>query len=85
MTTTSSPKDPQATLRGAVKRVEEQLAIGESPPALTAAWNALVEVLALGPGPKLRECPACGEMGMFDATRCGHCWARLAPVATPSL
>jgi hypothetical protein len=48
--------------------------------ALRAAWNELVQVLALGPAPLTRECPSCHAVGMRDASRCGQCWATLAPL-----
>jgi hypothetical protein len=25
----------------------------------------------------MRECPECGHQGLFEATRCGHCWTKL--------
>ena len=48
---------------------------------LRVRWAKLVALLALGPPRALRECPNCKHVGMFEATRCGHCWAKL-PVAT---
>lgn len=81
MTMTSSTilRDPRDRLRGAVARVEEQLAMGDCSPTLRAAWTALIDALALGPDPQLRECPSCGAIGMLAATRCGHCWIALSP------
>ena len=52
--------------------------------ALLASWAELVEFLALGPAPELRACPFCGGMGMRVATRCGTCWRKLAPPASPA-
>ena len=54
---------------------------GQGPPhgVLRAAWADLVDQLALGPEPELRECPFCQHVGMRAATRCGHCWKRLTP------
>jgi hypothetical protein len=46
---------------------------------LRASWGKLVEVLALGPAPELRDCPHCGTTGMRAAIRCGKCWAKLVP------
>jgi hypothetical protein len=46
---------------------------------LRSSWGKLVEVLALGPAPELRDCPHCGTTGMRAATRCGKCWAKLVP------
>jgi len=48
---------------------------------LRVQWAKLVALLALGPPRALRECPFCKHLGMFEATRCGHCWAKL-PAAT---
>lgn len=48
--------------------------------ALERHWGALVEFLALGPAPELRECPRCGVSGMRAATRCGSCWAVIEPL-----
>ena len=44
-----------------------------------ARWAELVELLGLQPARVLRACPICQHVGMFEATRCGHCWAKLAP------
>ena len=44
---------------------------------LRSAWAKLVELLALGPAPDLRECPVCMRIGMREATRCGYCWSSL--------
>ena len=83
MTTASNRalRDPRDTLRGAVARVGEQLAMGNPSPGLLAAWTALVDALALGSAPELRECPSCGNTGMRAATRCGYCWVALIPPA----
>ena len=48
--------------------------------ALTAAWKDLVDELALGPEPEVRECPACHRICMRDATACGHCFRLLPPL-----
>lgn len=50
---------------------------------LPEAWAELVKILALGPEPRLRDCPRCGEVGMSDATLCLHCWSRLPAAAKP--
>jgi hypothetical protein len=47
---------------------------------LTSSWARLVQALALGPAPELRECPFCNHVGMCDATMCGYCWAKLPPL-----
>ena len=41
----------------------------------------LVDSLALGPAPEMRECPVCKHRGLRAATRCGFCWTALAPLA----
>jgi hypothetical protein len=53
---------------------------GADPTALLASWAKLVEFLALGPAPELRECPSCGSIGMRAARSCGFCWTKLAPL-----
>ena len=67
-------------LRAIVAAIDHEIAQAPPPPALRAAWAELVEVLALGPAPQTRECPACHTIGMRAASRCGHCWAALAPI-----
>lgn len=64
-------------LRSIVARIEEDIA--QTPPsaALRSAWTELVGVLALGPAPETRECPACHAIGMRAASRCGQCWIAL--------
>lgn len=74
-------RDPRDVARDAMVRVEEQLALTTTSPALKEAWAALVGALALGPAPELRDCPACGKSGMRAATRCGYCWVALTPPA----
>jgi hypothetical protein len=46
---------------------------------LRTRWLELVTLLALEPARVLRACPACKHVGMFEASRCGHCWATLPP------
>jgi hypothetical protein len=46
---------------------------------LVGSWARLVDFLALGAAPELRDCPHCGVAGMRAATRCGHCWKKLIP------
>lgn len=46
---------------------------------LLASWADLVDELALGPEPEVRECPVCKHVGMRAATLCGHCWTKLSP------
>ena len=47
---------------------------------IRSSWAELVELLALGPAPEVRECPVCQRIGMRDATRCGYCWTTLSPL-----
>lgn len=49
---------------------------------LESAWAALVEELSSSTShaPLQRVCPSCGHSGMRDATRCGYCWEKLAPL-----
>jgi hypothetical protein len=55
---------------------------------LRSFWGELVTLLALPANHELRECPSCHQMAMRAATRCGHCWTKLAklvpPAATPT-
>ncbi len=82
-----TPDPLRTALRTAVAAVERALTRLPASPAeptgapgdLATAWHELVELLALGPEPEYRECPACGATVMRDATVCGHCWAKLAP------
>lgn len=45
-----------------------------------SSWAGLVELLAVGPAPEVRECPVCQRVGMRDAERCGYCWTTLSPL-----
>ena len=79
----------RSVLRAAVAEVGRFIAHLPSADAggdrgLAASWAALVKLLALGREPLLRDCPRCGQVGMRDATRCGHCWLAL-PRLDPQL
>ena len=68
-------------LRALMEAVEKEmnpthLQAGETP--LGIAWKRVVEMLDLGPEPKMRTCPACKHPCMIGAARCGHCWSTLA-------
>lgn len=65
------------TLRTLVSVIESELADAAPADALRVAWAQMVEILALGPAPELRECPICGGIGMRAATRCMYCWSTL--------
>ena len=78
----------QDGLRGFVEGVEHDVALlSKSPSAQDAegvarvvrSWGKLVDFLALGPAPELRNCPHCGAVGMRAATLCGTCWSKLVP------
>lgn len=68
-----------ANLRSLVTVIEGELASTAPPDKLRVAWAQMVEALALGAAPDLRECPNCRELCMRAATRCVHCWSRLSP------
>ena len=65
------------TLRNLVSVIESELTSTAPGSALRVAWGQVVEILALGPAPELRECPSCGGSGMRTATRCMYCWSAL--------
>jgi hypothetical protein len=48
---------------------------------LRDSWSAFVDLLALPTPAQLRRCPACKNVGMRAATRCGYCWTTLVPPA----
>jgi hypothetical protein len=80
-------ENERAVLRTVVSDIERELSClaREASPAehrsaigaLTASWARLVELMALGLAPELRQCQHCGGRGMRAATRCGHCWSAL--------
>jgi hypothetical protein len=51
---------------------------------LMASWAQLVELLAVGLAPDVRECLVCKHVCIRAATRGGHCWAMLAPSPPPA-
>lgn len=83
--------DPaRSRLRATVEKIGQQLAALKSAGAeaadgkgphqdLLASFDDLVQQLALGPEPEVRECPTCGAVGMRAATLCGSCWTKLTP------
>jgi hypothetical protein len=50
-----------------------------TPHRLDECFADLVEQLALGPEPEVRDCPYCGEACMHAATLCSSCWSKLTP------
>ena len=85
----SPPDAARSRLRAIVATVDSEIARltlpataedGKSQPnGLRVSWDQLVEQLALGPEPEVRECPVCHHIGMRAATVCGYCWAPLTP------
>ena len=82
-----TPDPVRSALRAAVAAVERVLpqpsaTAGEPAAAgsLEGAWRDLVALLSLGPEPEYRECPSCHALAMREATVCGHCWTKLAPL-----
>lgn len=73
-----------AKLRVSVEVIEREIVQSPPAPAIRAAWTELVALLALGPAPETRECPACHGIGMRAASRCGRCWAALEPLPLSS-
>lgn len=83
----SNPQYPDTAvtkLRSIVNAIDQEILAVPPTAVLRAAWAELVQVLALGPAPQTRECPACHSVGMLAASRCGHCWVALEPVPTVS-
>ena len=73
-------RDIVASVEREMARLPEpiQTADGKAPPSgLHAAWARLLDQLALGPEPEVRECPVCKHVGMRSATVCGYCWTTL--------
>ena len=56
--------------------LETRTGIGQ----LLGSWAELVELLALGRAPEMRECPVCHHRGLRAATLCGFCWTKLSPL-----
>jgi hypothetical protein len=84
----SVPDVTRSKLRRAVATIGREIArlptavtndVGTAPDGLRASFADLVEELALGPEPEMRECPVCKHVGMRAATLCGHCWTKLTP------
>jgi hypothetical protein len=67
-------------LRSLITIVDRELAGATPSEELRTAWAQMIEVLAPGAAPELRECPHCHEVGMRAATRCSRCWSSLPPL-----
>jgi hypothetical protein len=89
------PDPARSRLRATVAKMDRELAAlktaAKADPdgkglhdALFASFDDLVDQLALGPEPEVRECPKCGGIGMRVATVCGTCWTKLTPPQIPS-
>lgn len=93
MHSTSTDSTARTRLRDAVTGVESMLdnlmlELDEEGPGsrkvmaeLRTRWAALVQLLALGPGPEVCPCPVCQHSVRRDAKLCGYCWAALEPLA----
>ncbi len=71
-----------ASVETGIARATADAASVDDKQALTQAWQALVQHLALGPAPLTRLCPQCQREIMRAATVCGYCWSRLVPADT---
>ena len=69
-----------ADLRTLVAVIQREIASAAPGGELRVAWGQLVDILALGPAPELRDCPTCHNVGMRAASRCMYCWSALAPL-----
>jgi hypothetical protein len=69
--------DLRDRLRPIVSRIDQEISQLAPTSTLVASWSELVQMLALGPAPETRICPACGGVGMRAATRCWQCWGAL--------
>ena len=89
-TQTSPAELTRSRLRVLVARIEQRLALVSkntthpqeihkevSTNDLLVSWAELVELLALGPEPEMKECPYCQQLCMKAATLCMSCWARI--------
>ncbi|MFO0579711.1 MAG: hypothetical protein U1A78_37530 [Polyangia bacterium] len=91
MHSSSAESTIQSQLRQAVTDIEQRLELlslsDQTAPAraslaeLRTSFSTLVRLLALGPEPEVRACPACGHTVMRAAKLCGYCWTPLLPVA----
>lgn len=85
------PRGLRGRLRALVATIDREMSHAPEPAEsendrptreLRSSWAKLVELLALGPAPEVRECPVCRRVGMRAATRCGYCWAKLPPLTS---
>jgi hypothetical protein len=77
-----SVEPARSRLRAMAARVSQELASfssqahvagGGDVTALSSAWASLVDELALGVEPALRQCPHCGRSILREAVRCRYC------------
>jgi hypothetical protein len=89
MTDTRQPDAGRTKLRALIAAIEREIPHLTPPVSDTGArsleqflgsWAQLMDALALGPEPELRTCPACLQLVMSAATRCGYCWTKLKPL-----
>lgn len=83
------PDAARSRLRATVATIEDEISrlpnqgrdvnSGSPPNGLLASFTDLVEQLALGPEPEVRQCAVCKHTGMRAATLCGYCWTKLTP------
>jgi hypothetical protein len=69
-----------ARLRLLIASVDGELVRTSASEGLKGSWSEMMKMLAVGPAPEVRACPACGNVGMRGASLCGHCWTRLQPL-----
>jgi hypothetical protein len=76
----------KASIRPVVAIIDQEMSrlAGGAPLATTPgggelleSWRTLLDLLDLGPAPRMRECPVCKHGGMLAATRCSFCWTAL--------
>lgn len=90
MHASSAESTVQSELRQTLTNIEHQLDLlalqSQTEPSqrsmaeLRTAFSTLVRLLALGPEPEVRTCPACGHIVRRDAKLCGYCWKALEPL-----
>lgn len=94
MHTSSAESTVLSQLRKSVANIERQLEAlslqSQTEPSQTstaelrAAFSRLVQLLALGPEPEVRECPFCKHIVRSAAKLCGYCWKTLQPLTEAS-
>ena len=80
----AGPDGARSRLRATIAAMEREAALLAGSESLKASLADLVDQLALGPEPDVRDCPVCGEIGMRAATVCSYCWTKLTPPGSSS-